>query len=65
MPAADPPLQALSTFSDVLRVTAAALGQLLPEGTFHPVVYCMERLAGEFKTKFELFNTAPGRRGGY
>lgn len=58
--------QALSAFSDVLRVTGTALAQMLPPGTFHPVAYCLGRLAREFKHKFDQFNVAaPGRRSGY
>ncbi|KAL4440400.1 hypothetical protein ABPG75_003401 [Micractinium tetrahymenae] len=58
--------QALSAFSDVLRVTATALAQMLPPGAFHPVAYCLGRLASEFKARFDKFNVAAqGRRSGF
>lgn len=66
LPPPPPHWQALSAFSDVLRVVAAALGSLLPQGCFHPVAYCLARLAQQFGHRFARFNVAaPGRRGGY
>lgn len=59
--------QLLSAFSDILRVVAAALGRMVDgSDAFHPVIYCLERLAAEFRDKFGKFNSAaPGRRAGY
>lgn len=33
-----------------------SLQQQLPEGAFHPVVYTLERLALEYRHRFEAFN---------
>ena len=52
--------QALNSFTDLLRAVAVALGKLqhAPGADYHPVVVALERLAGEYKSKFDAFNSA-------